>query len=190
MKMRHLLCLLIILPVALVPGRAAAEGELAHVFGWVEAVRIMPWNVKAKAKMDTGALTSSLHATDIERFEREGEEWVRFQVELENQDSDAVVSNNYELPVFRNVLITGAGDGQHRRAVVMMNICFGGIVHEEQFSLEDRSNLIYPVLIGRRTIQHLGVIDVTRTFLNEPNCDEGSPVEKHDARRTDDDIGD
>ena len=126
--------------------------------------------------------------TDIERFERDGDEWVRFEVAVEDERDGSDKRETFERPVYRNVIIRGAG-GEERRPVVLMEVCFGSVVHEEQFSLEDRSDMIYPVLIGRRTIQHLGVIDVTRTFLNGADCDMDSPVEKHEGQEADDDIG-
>ena len=166
----------------------ASNVEIQHVFGWIENATLEPWGVKVKSKLDTGALTSSLHARNIERFEKDGEEWVRFEVNVEDQDEDEKVSRKFERPLYRDVIIRGAG-GEERRPVVLMEICFGDTVHEEQFSLENRSDMIYPVLIGRRTIQHLGVVDVTSTFLHEPECDENSPVEKFDKDNTDEDIG-
>ncbi len=54
----------------------------------------------------------------------------------------------------------------------MMKICIGDQVYEAQFILRDRGDMKYPLLIGRRTIQHLGLIDVTRQFTVEPKCPE------------------
>ncbi len=157
-------------------------------YGWVEKVAIMPWNVVVKAKLDSGALTSSLHAEDIERFERDGESWVRFTVELEDEASGEQFTKRLERPVHRTLIVTGAG-GSDRRAVVLMNICIGETVYQEQFSLENRDDLIYPVLLGRRTIQHLGNIDVTNTFLHDADCDGDTTVSGIDERAADEGIG-
>jgi hypothetical protein len=51
-----------------------------RVAGWVERVSIFPGNLKIKAKLDTGARNSSLNATDIDAFERNGAKWVRFDM--------------------------------------------------------------------------------------------------------------
>src|SRR5690606_9927069 len=153
----------------------AAEKPL---FGWIENASIEPWGVQVKAKLDTGALTSSMHAEDIERFEQEGDDWVRFTVEVENQATGDTASREFEQPVFRNVRVRGAG-GSERRPVVLMKICIGDTVYEEQFSLEDRGDMIYPLLIGRRTLQHLGPVDVTRTFEHRLRCDDDSKVIAH-----------
>lgn len=167
---------------------ARADQEIGHVFGWVEMASLEPWGVELKAKLDTGALTSSLHATDIERFEKDGEDWVRFTVDVENEANGEEVSREFEKPLYREVTLRGAGGVDHR-PVVVMGLCMAGVIHEEQFSLEDRSDMIYPLLIGRRAIQHLGIVDVTRTFLNDADCDEDSPVIEFNPDDNDEDIG-
>lgn len=170
--------------------QSAVAKEIAHVFGWVEHARLVAMDVAMKAKLDSGALTSSLHATEIERFKRDGKNWVRFKVDLDqNGDGEIDERETFERPLFRNVRIRGAG-GTVRRPVVLMRICLGNVIHEEQFSLEDRSRMLYPALLGRRTIQHLGLLDVTRTFMNEPMCDEDSEVRAHGSEASDPDIGD
>ena len=113
---------------------------------------------------------------------------VRFKVKVEDQKDDEMVSETFERPVYRDLTVRGAG-GRDSRPVVLMKICFGDTVYEEQFGLDNRSDMLYPVLIGRRTIQHLGVVDVTSTFLHEPDCDENSPVQEFDEDNTDEDIG-
>ena len=92
----------------------ASNVEIQHVFGWIENATLEPWGVKVKSKLDTGALTSSLHARNIERFEKDGEEWVRFEVNVEDQDEDEKVSRKFERPLYRDVIIRGAG-GEERR---------------------------------------------------------------------------
>jgi Uncharacterized protein conserved in archaea len=118
--------------------------------------------------MDTGALTSSLDARDLERFRKDGRDWVRFVVEVQDEH-DQQHSMSYEREVQRDVLLRGAGGADHRPAV-LMQICIGDQVYEEQFTLRDRGDMKYPVLIGRRTIEHLGLIDVKQQFTVEPKC--------------------
>ncbi|MBB3332261.1 hypothetical protein BDK63_003155 [Halomonas campaniensis] len=167
---------------------SAAMGADAATYGWVETATVEPWGAEVKVKLDTGALTSSMQAEEIETFERDGEEWVRFTVEVEDEDTDEVVSRTFEREVFRNLLVSGAG-GEDRRPVVLMTICMGQTLHEEQFSLEDRDDMNYPVLLGRRTIQSLGEVDVTRTFVHDPDCDENSQLIRHADHDYDEDIG-
>ncbi|MGH8353508.1 MAG: ATP-dependent zinc protease family protein [Pseudomonas sp.] len=147
----------------------AAFSATPRVFGWVEEGLIQPENISVKIKLDTGALTSSMDAKDLERFEKNGEKWVRFNVELKDNDTGKMVSAPFERRVERNVKVRGAG-GAERRPVVLMKICIGNRVYSEQFSLKNRGKMNYPVLIGRRTLEHLGLVDVSKTFTMEPRC--------------------
>ncbi|ERS84689.1 retropepsin-like aspartic peptidase RloA3 [Halomonas sp. PBN3] len=166
------------LAAALLAGAAPALAE-EKVFGWVEKALVEPWGVEVKAKLDSGALTSSLDARDIERFERDGDRWVRFRLKLEDEESGEVFSERLELPLYRSLRLRGAG-GTDRRPVVLMKVCIGDTIYEEQFSLRDRGDMNYPLLLGRRTIGHLGLLDVRETFLSEPRCDDDSPLVEHD----------
>lgn len=140
----------------------------SRVLGWVEKAMILPGHLVMNAKMDTGALTSSLDAKGLTPFQRDGKDWVRFDVETQD-DNDKVTSQSFEREIVREVTLRGAG-GKDDRPVVLMKICIGDQIYEEQFTLRDRGEMKYPLLIGRRTIQHLGLIDVTRQFTVEPKC--------------------
>lgn len=167
----------------------AAMADEPEVYGWVEKILIDPdWGVEVKAKLDSGALTSSMQAEHIEEFERDGDDWVRFEVELEDETTGEVVSREFEREVYRNLKIIGAG-GVDRRPAVLMTVCIGDTRYQEQFSLRDRGDMLYPVLLGRRTIQSLGHLDVTETFRHEPRCDDDSPVKSHADKDYEDDIG-
>lgn len=146
---------------------AATAGE--KTVGWVEKAYIPAMGVTTKAKMDTGALTSSIHADNVERFRRGEEKWVRFTITLEDTDSGEVVTKTLERPFHRRIRLTGAGGTDHR-LVVFLDVCFGDEVYHEQFSLSDRSDKIYGLLIGRRTLEHLGPLDVRKTFTMQPTC--------------------
>ncbi|MDN7132764.1 ATP-dependent zinc protease [Halomonas sp. MC140] len=158
---------------------STAMADDDQVFGWVENATLQPWDITVKAKLDSGALTSSLDARDIEMFEQGDEEWVRFRLKLEDQDSGETFSDEIERPLYREQTVRGAG-GSDDRPVILMEVCMGDTIYEEQFSLRDREEMIYPMLLGRSTISHLGLLDVRNSFLQEPGCDENSQVVPHD----------
>lgn len=138
------------------------------VIGWVEKALLLPGDLVMNAKMDTGALTSSLDAKNLTSFQRDGEDWVRFDVHAEDEQGQTK-SQHFERAVTRVVTLRGAG-GTDERPVVKMQLCIGNQVYEEEFTLRDRGDMKYPLLIGRRTIGHLGFIDVTRQFTVDPKC--------------------
>ncbi|WP_320151350.1 RimK/LysX family protein [uncultured Tolumonas sp.] len=175
MQIRTILVAMMVVVTGMVNAAEPVQGRVASappkVFGWVEKAVLLPGALPLNVKMDTGALTSSLDARDLERFRKDGRDWVRFVVEVQD-DHDQPHSMSYEREVQRDVLLRGAGGADHRPAV-LMQICIGDQVYEEQFTLRDRGDMKYPVLIGRRTIEHLGLIDVKQQYTVEPKCPAG-----------------
>lgn len=149
---------------------STSHAESPQVLGWVEKGLIYPEKVTVKFKLDTGALTSSMHAENIERFKKDGDEWVRFTVELEDIDSKEDVRTRLERKMVRDIKVRGAG-GAEERPVVLMKVCLGNQMYQEQFSLNDRDKMNYPVLIGRRTLEKVGLVDSSKTFTTEPSCE-------------------
>ncbi|MFA5632047.1 MAG: ATP-dependent zinc protease [Porticoccaceae bacterium] len=152
----------------LTPLASAAERE-PKVFGWVEKAIVMPVGATVKAKLDSGARTSSMDAKNIQMFKRDGEDWVSFRLHLEDNESGDEVYRDLEMPIKRIVRLRGAG-GEDRRPTVELSVCIGDQVYREEFTLRDRDNMFYPMLLGRRTIEHLGLLDVTTTFTVPPTC--------------------
>ena len=112
-----------------------------------------------------------MHAENIDHFEKDGEDWVRFTVELEDINTDKQVRTRLERALIRDIRVRGAG-GAEERPVVLMKVCLGSQMYEEQFSLNDRDKMNYPVLIGRRTLEKVGLVDSSKTFTIEPSCSE------------------
>lgn len=167
--MRHL-WLLAVLMVTL-PTAVLAKDKV--LVGYVEKVVIEPYGFVVKARVDTGANTSSIQADNVERFDKDGEEWVRFDMELELADQDEDDDHpevTVERKVERNIRIKKHGGGFDRRAVVKMAMCFAGEVYDTEFSLKDRDALFYPVLLGRRFLRKKVVVDPEKTYNTQPDC--------------------
>lgn len=143
-----------------------------RVLGWVEEGLIMPDGVAVKFKLDTGALTSSMHAEGVERFEKDGKDWVRFNVNVKDNRTDKPAKLQFERAVERTIKVRGAG-GAERRPVVQMSVCLGDTLYSESFTLNDRDAMNYPVLIGRRTLEKAGAVDSSKTFTAKPTCKKG-----------------
>lgn len=142
------------------------------ILGWLEHVWLKPWNIKTKAKLDTGAKTSSLHAKNIEYFEKDGERWVRFQfgsstklkpAKYQPGKSDKVVT--VEAPLYRTVMIKQHKRSSVERPVIMLSFLMGGEEYKAQFTLTDRSKFLYPVLLGRRFLKDVAIVDPAGTYL-------------------------
>lgn len=155
------LCGIVAMPQDAMAAAAARDTPQERVvMGWLESVFFRPWNVRMTAKLDTGANTSSLHAERIERFSRDGRKWVRFTL-VKNEDKKFVV----ERPVVRTANIKQHGKGSAQREVVMMVLCKNGREYDTEFTLVDRSNFSYPVLLGRSFLKNSVLVDASETFL-------------------------
>ncbi len=136
------------------------------IAGWLERVFLEPWDIKLRAKLDTGAKTSSLHAVDIERFERDGKEWVRFRTtDPEEKDILKLIS----VPLIREVKIKRHKQKPQTRPVVEMTFCIDDQIYSSEFSLTDRSRFNYKVLLGRRMLQQGVLVDPASTFSLKTN---------------------
>ncbi|MCW2269296.1 ATP-dependent zinc protease [Pseudomonas sp. JQ170] len=128
-----------------------------------------------KAKMDTGALTASLSAKDIERFTRDGEDWVRFR--LATKESDGKV---YEHKLARMSKIKnradededGEGADISKRPVVDLELCLGDVKRTVEVNLTDRSSFNYPLLIGAKALREFkAAVNPARRFTaGKPDC--------------------
>lgn len=160
----------LIVAVLLLSINFTALAKEPEVFGWLEKAIVMPVGATVKMKLDSGALTSSIDANDIEIYKQKGKSRVRFRLHLEDKQTGAEVYRKLDLPVKRFVRLRGAG-GEDRRPAVVLPVCIGDKVYEEEFTLRDRGDMLYPVLIGRRTLKKLGLLDVTATYQVPPTCE-------------------
>ncbi|MDO2948825.1 ATP-dependent zinc protease family protein [Aeromonas simiae] len=154
-------------------GLMALAGSGAYgapqIYGWAELGRLEPGGPVLRLKLDTGADTSSLDARRLREFEHQGERWVSFIVPSEGKGSKRP-QERIEREVVRYVHVRGAG-GSETRPVVRMAICVGERVFDDEFTLNDRSKMTYPVLLGRNTLRQMGAaVDVNRTFTIDPHC--------------------
>jgi hypothetical protein len=150
----------------------AAEPTL---YGRYEYIQLPEIGETLKAKMDTGALTASLSAKDIETFTRDGEEWVRFR--LATKDADGKV---YEHKVARISKIKSRADEDEdneeaqsaKRPVVDLEMCLGNIKRTVEVNLTDRSSFNYPLLIGAKALREFNaaVNPARRYTADKPDC--------------------
>jgi len=142
-----------------------------EVVGWVEKVHVFPGNLIVKAKIDSGAKTSSLHCDCIKPFERNGEKWVRFSIT--NYDGKTV---SYERKIVRTVKIKRHFGNVQQRFVISLGLCLAGVYKETDVSLVDRSGLNYQLLVGRRFLEGTHLIDSGNTYITKSSSCKGKGV--------------
>ncbi|MCG5512304.1 RimK/LysX family protein [Ectothiorhodospira shaposhnikovii] len=156
----------------LIPVQAPADAEQVHptqqqIMGWVERVEIFPEGIQLKAKMDTGATTSSLNALNKKIFERDGREWIAFDIiDPENEQNTVRI----EREISRYVRIIRHDGNHQRRPVVRIGLCMGEVYREAEMSLIDRTQLTYQALVGRNHMRGAILVDSSRTRTQPPAC--------------------
>jgi hypothetical protein len=133
--------------------------------GWVENARIIPENIRLAAKLDTGAATSSLGVERLTRFERAGRPWVRFV--LSDKKGKQFV---FERPIIRTVRVKRSQAESRTRPVIMLAICLAGGYSDETVTLATRSHLLYPLLIGRATLEERFLVNPSRRRMHRAKC--------------------
>ncbi|GAA3672486.1 RimK/LysX family protein [Nocardioides ginsengisoli] len=134
------------------------------VAGWREWVRLPVLGVgPIKAKLDTGARTSALHAFDIEEFERDGVPWVRFSVHpWQRSAEDATV---VECPVHDRRLVRSSTGHAQRRIVVLIDIELLGHTIPTEITLTRRDAMGFRMLVGREALRQGFLVDSGRSYL-------------------------
>lgn len=134
------------------------------MIGSLEWLYMDPPGRHYRARVDSGAETSSLSASSVVEFERDGDDWVRFTFQHDSADD----SVDFELPIKRTVLIRQASsESLDRRVVVELDIRLGDELQTTEFTLTDRSRMTYPVLLGRAFLMDLYVVDVARSYTHK-----------------------
>ncbi|UTT87022.1 RimK/LysX family protein [Vibrio pelagius] len=137
------------------------DGKL--ILGEEEWVYVPGLEESFKARIDTGATTSSISAIDVVPFERDGKDWVKFKIE-----HDGIKSQEVSLPVERWVKIKqSSAEGTQRRAVIVASIQIGDLKDKTEFTLADRTHLKYPLLLGRSFFRDVAVVDVSKKYVQD-----------------------
>ena len=160
----YLLCMLPCFAIANSNANEACD-ELAGltIIGEVEYVTVIPHEFKFKARIDTGAVGSSLSAVNILQFERDGKKWVRFLIKHPETKKTVEI----ESPLIRKARIKRHETEAQERLVVNLAIEIGDHTLKGDFSLTGRSQFEFPVLIGRNLLSNRFLVDVNRRFTDE-----------------------
>jgi hypothetical protein len=133
------------------------------VVGWRELIDLPGIGLSGiPAKIDTGARTSSLHARVLDRFERGGQPFVRFAV-----DWDDIAHEGEAVQVDRRGITSSNGETQ-QRFVIKTPLRIGPHEFRAELSLADRSDMQFPMLIGRTALRRRFAVDAGHSWLQSP----------------------
>lgn len=129
------------------------------VIGWIEHLDLPQLGLlNIKVKVDTGARTSALHATAIQTFFRDRTEWVRFVVPVEEDDPGTYV----EARVHDRREIKNTSGIPEERITIRTQMRLAGRVWTIPVSLADRSEMRFPMIIGRTALKGHNIAVHTR----------------------------
>ena len=129
------------------------------ILGEEESVSIQPPGIVLRARIDTGADTSSIDARGIEEFERDGKKWVKFI--LINRTTNKEYPLEAEISRHTKIVQSSMPDASVKRIVVKLKLTLGDHSDLSEFTLTNREHMEFPVLIGRNVLKDIALVDVS-----------------------------
>ncbi|MEZ9924423.1 ATP-dependent Zn protease [Vibrio breoganii] len=135
------------------------DGKL--ILGEQEWLFFPEFKATVKARVDSGATTSSLSAIEVKQFERDGKKWVKFKPAYAGK-----VGKEISLPIERFAKVKqSSSEESDKRPVVAIWIQLSELNEKTEFTLVDRSHLDFPVLLGRSFVRDVAIVDVSRKYV-------------------------
>lgn len=118
--------------------------------GWCELIQIPSLGLEdIHAKIDTGARTSSIHATRIKIFERDGKDWVEFWFREKAGQSPV----RKEAEILEQRKVKSSNGEQQNRYVIKVILSMGKHQWTDEMTLANRGSMAFPILMGRRSLR-------------------------------------
>ena len=135
-----------------------------QTIGWREWVSLPEVRIPAiKAKIDTGARTSALHAFHLDEFDQDGEPFVRFKIHPMQRSFDIELQCTARIVDER--IVRDSGGHAEKRYVIRTPFCFGGGCWPIEITLTSREDMLFKMLIGRSAIVAAAIcVDPGRSF--------------------------
>ena len=144
--------------------KAGKTGATRPTIGWREWIALPEFEIaNIKAKIDTGARSSALHAYDVEPFTRRGARYVRFKVHPYQRDTR--FTRRAEAPLIDMRPVKNSGGTSELRPVVETLLHLGDTAFTIELTLTNRDEMGFRMLLGRQAVRGRFVIDPGRSFL-------------------------
>ncbi|NLQ17417.1 ATP-dependent zinc protease [Marinomonas sp. M1K-6] len=138
--------------------------ELKIIIGSDEWCAFTSLNIPAiKARVDSGAKTSSMHAINIQRFSRGDDHWVRFEVHPLQKNRKITV--HCEAPLIDQRVIKSSSGDKEKRPVICVPLTLGNTTWDVEVTLTNRDSMGYRMLLGREAMNGRVLIDPAEQCL-------------------------
>lgn len=156
--------------------RNADELAQLPIIGWREWIGLPDLGIaRIKAKVDSGARSSSLHASDLQEFERDGERWIRFSVHPVQRSPGSVVVSEAKILDYRSVR---SSSGKARvRPVIVTTVSLLGTSWPVELTLANRDRMGFRMLLGREAFRGRFLVDAGTSYYG------GRPDRKSKIRK-------
>ncbi len=144
---------------------AKIEKPRLPIIGWREWVGLPDLGIKwIKAKVDSGARSSSLHAFNLEEFKSAGESWVRFEVHPVQRKNDKIVVAEAQVLEYRSV--RSSSGKATMRPVILTAIQLLGMSWEVELTLANRDEMGFRMLLGREAFRNRFLVDAGKSYYS------------------------
>ena len=143
-----------------------------QVVGWREWVSLPDLNLHhIKAKIDTGARTSALHAFSVKGYSKKGVQRVKFLIHPYQNRKDIV--KECDAPIIDKRMVSDSGGHKEQRYVILTTLVLGNEAWEIEMTLTNRDTMKFRMLLGRTAMKGKIVVDPGRSFLigKKPHID-------------------
>lgn len=134
------------------------------IIGWREWVSLPSLGIpKIKAKIDTGARTSALHAFSLQPYLEDGKQKIRFDIHPLQHTTESVITCHADIVDRR--LVTDSGGHQEERYVIETLITIAGQTWAIEITLTERENMLFRMLLGRSALRKRFLVNPARSFV-------------------------
>ncbi len=137
---------------------------LLPLLGWREWAALPDLHIgQIKAKIDTGARSSALHAFSIEPYRKGGQRWVMFAVHPKQRNNSVMIECH--APIKDRRIVSDSGGHRQWRYVIETPLILGQTLINAEMTLTNRDSMLFRLLIGRTALNRRFLIDSNASYL-------------------------